>query len=211
MVNARTAAPAPKQATIAALRRRAAHWTACHLYANATQTVFGEGLDRAILMIVDEVPGDFEDRQGRPFVGPAGKLLDRCLAEAGIEREHAYVTNVVKHFKWLLRGKKRLHGKINRAEIRACSPWLFAELQAVKPKIVLCLGARAAQTLIAPSFKVSQQRGEFISSPVADYVLATVQPSSLLRGDPSMREAAIERFVADLKKVGAAMRRLGRN
>jgi uracil-DNA glycosylase len=205
------AVPVSKQASIASLRRRAARCTACHLYVHATQTVFGEGPEHAMLMIVGEVPGDFEDRRGRPFVGPAGKLLDRCLAEAGIARERVYVTNVVKHFKWLLRGKKRLHGKINRAEIRACSPWLFAELEAVKPKIVLCLGAHAAQTLIAPGFKVSRQRGEFVPSPLAERILATVHPSSLLRGDPEMREAAIHRFVADLKKVDVAMRRLHRD
>lgn len=209
MTDADTAARlVPARKTLPALRRRAATCTACHLYAHATQTVFGEGPRDAMLMLVGEVPGDYEDRDGRPFVGPSGRLLDRCLGEAGIDRDRAYVTNVVKHFKWLLRGKKRLHGKINRAEIRACSPWLFAELAVVRPRILVCLGATAAQALLGSGFRVSRQRGAFIASPIADHVLATVHPSALLRGDPESREREIAHFVADLAKVGRLMRRM---
>jgi DNA polymerase len=202
------AALIPPRPSLTTLRRRAAGCTACPLYAHATETVFGEGPVHAPLMLVGEVPGDQEDRVGRPFVGPAGHLLDRCLADAGIDRGQAYVTNVVKHFKWLLRGKKRLHGKISRAEIRACSPWLFAELAVVKPKILVCLGATAAQTLIGPDFRVSRQRGEFIPSPLAPHLLATVHPSALLRGDPASRDAEIGRFVAELKIVATTLRAL---
>ncbi len=170
--------------------------------------MFGEGPVDAPLMLVGEVPGDREDRAGRPFVGPAGVLLDRCLVEAGIDRKAAYVTNVVKHFKWLLRGKKRLHGKINRGEIEACLPWLKAELALIEPKLVLCLGATAAQSLIGPEFRVSRERGKLLSSPLAPRIFATIHPSALLRGDPSSREEEIGRFVADLKKAAAALRRL---
>jgi DNA polymerase len=169
--------------------------------------VFGEGPPDAPLMLVGEVPGDYEDRAGRPFVGPSGRLLDRCLAAAGIDRDKIYLTNAVKHFKWELRGKKRLHGKLNRGEIRACLPWLFAELAAVKPRIVVCLGATAAQAVIDPGFRVSRQRGAFVPSPIAPHVLATVHPAALLRGDPAEREAEIGRFTADLKKVSRLLRR----
>jgi len=192
----------PPQPTLATLREAAAGCTACPLHANATQTVFGEGAAHARLMIVGETPGDQEDRQGRPFVGPAGRLLDRCLAAAGIERDRTYVTNVVKHFKWLPRGKKRLHAKPNAMEIRACRPWLEAEIAQVRPRVLVCLGATAAQTLLGPGFRVSTQRGQLVESRLAPFVLATVHPSSLLRGEPEMREQAIERFTADLR--GAA-------
>jgi DNA polymerase len=168
--------------------------------------VFGEGPAEAPLMLVGEVPGDYEDRTGHPFVGPAGRLLDRCLADAGIDRGQAYVTNVVKHFKWLLRGKKRLHGKINRAEIKACSPWLFAELDVIKPKLVVALGATAAHTLIGPAFSVMRDRGKLVGSVIAPRIVATVHPSALLRGDPAKRDVEIGRFVADLKTVSRLMR-----
>ena len=193
--------------TIASLKRRAAGCTACPLYAHATQTVFGEGPQDARLMLVGEVPGDREDRLGHPFVGPAGQLLDRCLAEAGIDRKAAYVTNVVKHFKWFARGKKRMHGKVNRSEIEACKPWILAELRAIKPQVLVCLGATAAQALIDPAFRVTRQRGEFVSSEMAPHVMATVHPSALLRGEPVTRESEIARFVEDLRKAAAALRR----
>lgn len=199
----------PARPTLTELRRRAATCTACPLYRNATQTVFGEGPAHAALMLVGEVAGDREDREGRPFVGPAGLLLDRCLRDAGIDRRTIYVTNVVKHFKWLARGKKRLHGKLNRAEIRACSPWLFAELAVVKPALVVCLGATAARTLIAPDFLVSRQRGEVVASEITARIMATVHPAALLRGDPAMREREIVRFVADLKIAAGALREAG--
>lgn len=197
----------PAPLSMAALRRAAATCTACPLHANATQTVFGEGPRDAALMLVGEVPGDREDVLGHPFVGPSGRLLDRCLAAAGIRRDEAYVTNVVKHFKWILRGKKRLHGKVNRAEIAACRPWLMAEIALVKPEILVCLGAVAAQALIGPEFRVTQARGVFVASPLAPRVMATVHPSALLRGEPDMREQEIARFVADLKKVAALLGR----
>ncbi len=201
------AALIPPHPSLAGLRAKARGCTACPLYAKATQTVFGEGKEGAALMLVGETPGDQEDRSGRPFVGPAGKLLDRCLEAAGLERDEAYVSNVVKHFKWTPRGKRRLHGKPNAMEIRACRPWLDAEVALVKPKVLVCLGATAAQALIGPSFRVSRERGEFVASPLAPYVLATVHPSSLLRGDPEQRQAEIARFVADLKKAAAALKK----
>ncbi|HEX4112924.1 MAG TPA: UdgX family uracil-DNA binding protein [Stellaceae bacterium] len=197
----------PPRPSLNGLRRRAATCTACPLYADATQTVFGEGPADARLMLVGEVPGDYEDRTGHPFVGPAGRLLDRCLADAGIDRDKAYVTNVVKHFKWLLRGKKRLHGKINRGEIKACTPWLFAELDVLKPDLVVCLGATAAHTLIGPHFSVMRERGKLVSSTVAPRIVATVHPSALLRGDPATRDVEIGRFVKDLETAARLMQR----
>jgi uracil-DNA glycosylase len=197
----------PKASTLAGLRREARGCTACPLYKNATQTVFGEGPSRAPLMLVGETPGDREDLEGRPFVGPAGKLLDRALAEAGIDREASYVTNVVKHFKWVPRGKRRIHSKPNSREIQACEPWLRAEIALVKPDVLVCLGATAAQALLGSTFRVTRQRGVAIESSLARVVLATVHPSSLLRGDPSEREAAIARFVADLRQAAKALRR----
>jgi uracil-DNA glycosylase len=187
------------------LRDIAARCTACALYANATQTIFGEGSARSRLMLVGETPGDHEDIVGRPFVGPAGRLLDRALSEAGIERKRTYITNVVKHFKWTQRGKRRLHGKPNVGEIRACTPWLEAELALVRPTVLVCLGATAAQALLGPEFRVSRQRGSFVRSDLAPYVMATVHPSSLLRGTPADREKEIARFVKDLRKAAAAL------
>ena len=169
--------------------------------------MFGEGPAHAALLLVGETPGDQEDRQGRPFVGPAGKLLDRCLEAAGIARDAAYVTNVVKHFKWTPRGKRRLHAKPNATEIRACRPWVEAEIAEVKPKVIVCLGATAAQALLGTDFRVTRQRGELVPSPLAPYVLATVHPSALLRTDPELREAEIARFVADLETAAKALKR----
>jgi DNA polymerase len=197
----------PPHPTLARLRDIAAGCTACPLYANATQTVFGEGPAHAALMLVGETAGDQEDLQGRPFVGPAGKLLDRCLAEAGIDRKESYISNVVKHFKFTLRGKKRIHGKPNAMEIRACKPWLEAEIALVKPDMILCLGATAAQALLGSSFRVSQQRGTLVESPLARFVMATVHPSSLLRADDADREANIAHFIADLKEAANVLKR----
>jgi DNA polymerase len=197
----------PPDADYDVLRDAARTCTACPLYARATQTVFGEGPVPAPLMLVGETPGDQEDRQGRPFVGPAGKLLDRCLEAASIDRNEAYVTNVVKHFKWTERGKRRLHGKPSTGEIRACKPWYEAETALVKPHVLVLLGATAAQAALGPQFRVSRERGEFVPSNLAPYVLATVHPSSLLRGEPETREEEIARFTEDLRKAAAALKR----
>jgi uracil-DNA glycosylase family protein len=197
----------PPRASLARLRAIAACCKACPLWADATQTVFGEGPAPAKLMLVGETAGDQEDLQGRPFVGPAGKLLDRCLAEAGLDRKASYVSNVVKHFKFTPRGKRRIHGKPNAAEIRACIPWLMAEIERVKPEMIICLGATAAKALLGASFRVSQQRGAPVSSPLAAVVLATVHPSSLLRADDADREKEIGRFTADLKTAAKLLKR----
>ena len=178
----------------------------CDLYQNATQTVFGEGPVGADLMLIGEVPGDREDREGHPFVGPAGRLLDRALEEADIDRTDVYVTNAVKHFKFEPRGKRRIHKKPNAEEIRACNPWLEAELEVVKPKVVVCLGATAAQAVIGRSFKVTQHRGEFVDTPLEPLVTATVHPSSILRSpDDSTREAETQALVRDLRVVAKAL------
>jgi len=202
-------APVPEKASLSELRAAAARCTACRLYRNATQTVFGEGAAHAPLMLVGETPGDREDLAGRPFVGPAGALLDRCLAEAGIERKDAYVSNVVKHFKWTPRGKRRLHAKPNAGEIRACRPWLEAELRVVKPIVLVCLGATAAQALLGAQFRVSRSRGVEIASDRAPHVVATVHPSALLRADDASREAEIRRFTADLRVAASLLKRAG--
>ncbi|HEX9466704.1 MAG TPA: UdgX family uracil-DNA binding protein [Alphaproteobacteria bacterium] len=183
------------------LRARAAKCTACPLYANATQTVFGEGPATAEMMLVGETPGDQEDLTGRPFVGPAGRLLDRCLAEAGIERQKIYVTNVVKHFKWTPRGKRRMHVKPNAMEIRACRPWMDAEIAVVKPQVLVCLGATAARALLGATFRVTQRRGQLVRSNLAPHVMATVHPSSILRAADDVREVEITRLIADLRKA----------
>jgi uracil-DNA glycosylase len=198
----------PEQADLDALGKAAAGCTACDLYRDATQTVFGEGSPDAEVMLVGEQPGDGEDKAGRPFVGPAGRLLDRALEEAGIDRELAYVTNVVKHFKFERRGKVRLHKKPNAEEIRACLPWLEAELAVVRPRVLVALGATAAQALLGSSFRVSRQRGEFVDSDLAPRVLATVHPSSILRApDDEARALAYKGFVADLTVVAAELGR----
>ena len=187
------------------VREEAETCTRCELYKLGTQTVFGEGPEDADVMLVGEQPGDKEDLEGRPFVGPAGRLLDKALAEAGIDRSRAYVTNAVKHFKWKPAGKRRLHQKPNREEVKACKPWLEAELQLVNPKIVVCLGATASQSLLGPSFKVTQMRGQFVEWPYEPRVIATVHPSSILRGDPDSREVAFQGLVADLRVAASAL------
>jgi len=202
-----TAAPlVPPRPSLPALRKAAASCKACDLWKRGTQTVFGEGARKAQVMLVGEQPGNDEDLAGHPFVGPAGKLLDRALEEAGIDRGQAYVTNVVKHFKWEPRGKRRIHAKPDVVEITACLPWLQAEIDVVKPRALVCLGSTAAQALIGRTFKVTQQRGEFVPSPLAPLVTATVHPSSILRApDDETRRAERARFVADLKKVAKAL------
>jgi uracil-DNA glycosylase len=203
-----TAAPLiPPHPTLPLLRSLAAGCRACDLYEHATQTVFGEGSRAARAMMVGEQPGDVEDRMGRPFVGPAGKLLDRALLEAGIDRGTVYVTNVVKHFKWKPSGKRRLHEKPNAREIAACRPWLDAELSVVKPRVLVCLGATAAQALLGKDFKVTRHRGELLRSELAPTVMATVHPSSLLRApDDESRRREYLRFVQDLSHVAPLLR-----
>jgi uracil-DNA glycosylase len=196
----------PPRPSLKNVRDTAKGCRACHLYRRATQTVFGEGPSRAAVMLVGEQPGDAEDLAGHPFVGPAGKLLDRALAEAGIDRRVVYVTNVVKHFKFEPRGKRRIHAKPNGAEIAACRPWLETEIALVKPRVLVCLGATAAQALLGRTFKVSQQRGAFVESPLAPRVTATVHPSSILRApDDESRHAEMGRFIADLRRVAAEL------
>jgi DNA polymerase len=198
----------PSKPTLEAVRDVAQGCKACDLYKRGTQTVFGEGPKRAEVMFVGEQPGDAEDLAGHPFVGPAGRLLDKALLEAGIDRSLVYVTNVVKHFKWEPRGKRRIHAKPNAAEISACRPWLETEIALVKPRILVCLGATAAQALLGKTFKVSRQRGEFVPSSLAPLVTATVHPSSILRAqDDETRREEMHHFVADLKKVSAALAR----
>ena len=197
-----TAAPlVPEQPSLSKLREAAAGCTACDLYKTGTQTVFGDGTRNAEVMFVGEQPGDQEDLQGKPFVGPAGQLLDKALEEAGIDRSKVYVTNVVKHFKWQARGKRRIHQKPNWAEIAACRPWLEAELEVVQPRVLVCLGATAAQALLGRDFRVSRMRGEPVESDLAEHVVATVHPSAILRADEREREFA--EFVRDLEKVAA--------
>jgi uracil-DNA glycosylase len=187
-------------ATLASLREDAARCRACPLWRHATQTVFGEGPAKAELLFVGEQPGDAEDKEGRPFVGPAGRVFDEALAEAGIEREKVYVTNAVKHFKWKARGKRRIHQKPNAAEIAACRPWLDAELEVVSPSVLVALGATAAQALLGRGFRVTQQRGVPVESDLAPNVVATVHPSSILRApDEAARTEAYAAFVVDLK------------
>jgi DNA polymerase len=197
-----TAAPlVPARPSLPKLREAAAGCQACDLWKTGTQTVFGEGSRNAEIMFVGEQPGDYEDRAGRPFVGPAGQLLDRALDEAGIDRRLAYVTNVVKHFKWQARGKRRIHQKPNWAEMTACRPWLDAELEVVKPTVLVCLGATAAQALLGRDFRVTRRRGELVDSALAPNVMATVHPSAILRADEDQRETEYEAFVADLQTV----------
>ena len=187
--------------TLSALREAAAGCQGCHLWQVGTQTVFGEGARDAEVMFVGEQPGDYEDRAGKPFVGPAGRVFDDALAEAGIDRSVTYVTNAVKHFKWQARGTRRIHQKPNWAEMTACRPWLEAELAVVEPRVLVLLGATAAQTLLGRQFRVTQARGQLVESDLAKAVTATVHPSSILRGEPSEREANFAAFVADLRVV----------
>src|SRR6202171_5360211 len=204
--HARPATP-PQTTSWPALREAARQCTACHLYKHATQTVFGEGPKNASLMLVGEQPGDYEDMAGKPFVGAAGKIMDRALEEAGIDRQEVYVTNAVKHFKWEPRGKRRIHQKPNAREIAACRPWLEAELRIVKPKLVVLLGATAAKTILGSSFRVTRERGKVLSSKFAPKIVATVHPSSLLRQpDDASREREYRNFVADLRVASKAAR-----
>ncbi|TMG14923.1 MAG: UdgX family uracil-DNA binding protein [Chloroflexi bacterium] len=194
------AQPPPTARSVQQLREAAASCQACDLWVEATQTVFGEGSEHSRMMLVGEQPGDQEDLQGKPFVGPAGRLLERALDEAGIDRRRVYITNAVKHFRFTRRGKRRLHEKPNAGQIRACRPWLDGEIEAVRPRIIVLLGATAAQAVMGPAFRVSKQRGEVLNSPAGVPVVATVHPSSILRAaDDESREAAMSSFIGDLR------------
>jgi uracil-DNA glycosylase len=195
----------PKRTTLPSLRRAAAGCRGCDLYKDATQTVFGEGRNDARIVMVGEQPGDREGVAGRPFVGPAGALLDRAIEEAGLVRDDIYLTNVVKHFKHVTRGKRRIHKKPDLEEIRACVPWLDAELARIEPEVVVLLGATAAQAILGRTFRVTHHRGEFVDSPLAPLVTATVHPSSILRSrTDEERRAAFDAFVTDLRRVARA-------
>jgi uracil-DNA glycosylase len=198
----------PTTPDLTTLRLAAAGCEACDLYRRATQTVFGSGPVPAELMLVGEQPGDREDLEGQPFVGPAGRLLDRALREAGIVRARVYVTNAVKHFKWkaTASGKRRLHEKPDRTEVRACAPWLDAELAIVRPRVVVCLGSTAAQALLGPAFRVSVDRGQWVASPIAGRVIATIHPSAVLRSPTERREAKFAGLVADLRVAASGLR-----
>jgi uracil-DNA glycosylase family protein len=197
----------PAEGNIPALREASAGCTNCHLYRNATQTVFGEGPERAPVMLVGEQPGDAEDLAGRPFVGPAGKLLNRCLVEAGIDRTQTYVTNVVKHFKWVPRGPRRIHSKPSAVEIEACFPWLEAEISVVRPLVVVALGATAAQALFGKAFRVTRDRGRLVPFALAPHALATIHPSALLRApDEETRRLETLRFIEDLRLVAGLLK-----
>jgi uracil-DNA glycosylase family protein len=189
----------PDERSLPALREAAADCEGCHLFELGTQTVFGEGPTNAVVMLVGEQPGDQEDRSGRPFVGPAGRLLDEALEQAGIDRSSTYLTNAVKHFKWQARGKRRIHQKPNWTEMTACRPWLEAELAIVDPRVLVLLGATAAQSLLGRDFRVTQNRGTLVESDLAPAVTATIHPSAILRGEPQQREAELDRFVDDLR------------
>jgi uracil-DNA glycosylase family protein len=193
----------PENPTLDKLRVVAATCQACDLWTRATQTVFGEGQEAAGVMLIGEQPGDAEDIAGKPFVGPAGKLLDRALTEAGIDRRQAYVTNAVKHFNWSeTRGKRRIHKKPNARQMAACKPWLEAEIKLLRPRVIVLLGATAAQQLLGPSFSIMKERGRLIESPLAPNVTATVHPSAILRApDDESREQAMQAFIEDLRKV----------
>lgn len=196
----------PDRKSLKAFREAAADCKGCELWERGTQTVFGEGARHAEVMFVGEQPGNEEDLTGHPFVGPAGRLFNDALEEAGIDRRRTYVTNVVKHFKWEPRGKRRIHKKPNAREISACRPWLEAEINLVKPNVIVCLGATAAQALLGPKFKVSKQRGQFIESTLAPYIMTTVHPSSILRTpDDETRRVEMRRFINDLKRLAGVL------
>jgi uracil-DNA glycosylase family protein len=196
----------PEKPTLPLLRAAAAGCRACDLWHRGTQTVFGAGPRRSEVLFVGEQPGNEEDLKGKPFVGPAGRLFDEALAAAGIDRSRVYVTNVVKHFKWEPRGKRRIHKKPNAQEIAACRPWLEAEIALIKPKVIVALGATAAQSLLGKQFRVTKERGQFIESRLAPYVMATVHPSSILRApDDQTRHKEKRRFILDLKKLATVM------
>jgi DNA polymerase len=200
--------------SIATLRRKAAGCTACPLYRHATQTVFGQGDAHAAIVLVGEQPGNDEDLAGRPFVGPAGRLLDRALAQAGLERSRLYVTNAVKHFKWSkdgAGGKRRIHEKPSASEVEACRPWLEQELWLIRPQVVVCLGTTAARSVLRRAVTITASRGRVLTSPEGYRTLVTVHPSALLRiPDPADREGAEQRFVADLREAGRAARHADR-
>jgi DNA polymerase len=201
----------PPARSLDELRGAAAGCRACDLWKTGTQTVFGEGREIAEVMMVGEQPGDREDIEGKPFVGPAGRVLDDALEQVGIDRDLVYVTNVVKHFKWRPRGKRRIHQKPNLEEIGACGPWLEAELALVKPRVLVLLGSTAAQALLGRQFRVTRERGRFVDSPLAERVTATVHPSSILRaGDDEARRAAMAEFVEDLRVVAGELQAAGR-
>jgi uracil-DNA glycosylase family protein len=193
--------------SLSALRKEAAECRACPLWKRGTQTVFGAGPAKAEVMLVGEQPGDQEDRAGKPFVGPAGRLLDKALEEAGIDRDGAYLTNAVKHFKWQARGKRRIHEKPSWSEIAACRPWLDAELEIVAPRALVLLGATAAQSLLARQCRVTRRRGELLESELAEFVVATVHPSSILRAQDADREREFAALVDDLTVVASALGR----
>lgn len=203
-----SAAFLPAIRTIPELRPAAAHCRGCGLWRRATQTVFGEGTERASVMLIGEQPGDKEDLAGRPFVGPAGRILDEALAAAGIDKSQVYITNAVKHFNWAPdeRGKRRIHKKPRYSEIQACRPWLDAEIEATRPRVIVCLGATAAQALLGKEFRVMRQRGKFIESDLAPRVMATVHPSSILRArDDELRREQKQAFIADLRIAARAI------
>ena len=196
----------PSKPTLPRLREAAAGCRGCDLYEGATQTVFGEGLKKAKVMFVGEQPGDREDIEGKPFVGPAGRMFDKALVEAGIDRSEVYVTNVVKHFKYTMRGKRRIHQRPDAEQIAACRPWLEAELGQVRPQVLVCLGATAAKALLGPRFKVTQQRGAFVESELAPLATGTVHPSSILRApDDEARRRAYRDFVEDMRAIAGAL------
>jgi DNA polymerase len=198
----------PERISMKSLREAARHCEGCPLYKNATQTVFGQGRLSARVLLIGEQPGNDEDRQGAPFVGPAGRVLDRALASAGIARADAYVTNVVKHFKWEPKGKLRLHKKPSAREIAACLPWLEKEIELIEPEVLVCLGASAAQTLLGRDFRVSLQRGGILPSKFAPHAVATVHPSSVLRQRTDAdRHREMERFTADLEVVARLLKK----
>lgn len=197
----------PEKHSLSAFRSAAADCKACDLWKRGTQTVFGEGRRRAVVLFVGEQPGNEEDLSGKPFVGPSGRLFDSALKEAGIDRSQTYVTNVVKHFKWEPRGKRRIHKKPNAGEISACRPWLEAEIALVKPKVIVALGATAAQALLGPKFRVTKQRGQFLEFTLAPYIMATVHPSAILRApDDETRHLEHRHFVNDLKKLARILK-----
>jgi uracil-DNA glycosylase family protein len=196
----------PKRISLGALRKAAADCRGCPLYKTGTQTVFGEGLVSSRVVLVGEQPGNDEDLAGRPFVGPAGRVLDEALATAGIDRADAYVTNTVKHFKWVAKGKRRMHQKPGAREIAACLPWLDKEIELLRPKVLVLLGATAAQALLGTDFRVTARRGEVLPSNLADHAVATVHPSSILRQRTTAdRHREMERFTADLKVVAGLL------
>jgi uracil-DNA glycosylase family protein len=198
----------PKTSSLRTLSAAAHGCRGCDLYKAATQVVFGQGTRAARVLFVGEQPGDREDREGQPFIGPAGAILDRALTEAGIPREQAYLTNAVKHFKWEPRGKRRIHKKPRRSEVKACRPWLEAELRSVAPTVVVCLGATAGQSIFGAGFKLMQQRGQLLASPLAGRVIATIHPSAVLRApDDEGRRAAYRLLVGDLAVAASVLRR----